>query len=52
MKRGEVGSSARGHSFNRDDALLAKKHEGWKCATCEKDLVNMVGLPAEFFNWK
>lgn len=36
----------------RDDALFARKHEGWKCASCEKDLVNMAGLPVEFYNWK
>lgn len=41
-----------GSNFNKDDALLARKHEGWKCATCEKDLVNMAGLPVEFYNWK
>ena len=52
LKRVNGGNVSRGNSFNRDDAMLARKHEGWKCATCEKDLVNMAGLPVEFFNWK
>lgn len=44
---------SRGPSLDREDAMLAKKPlEGWKCATCDKNLVNMVGLPAEHYNWK
>lgn len=44
---------SRGPSMDRDDAMLSKKPlEGFKCATCEKDLTNMIGLPAEFYNWK
>lgn len=35
-----------------DDAMLARKHEGWKCGSCEKGLVNMSGMPAEFYNWR
>jgi transposase-like protein len=43
---------SRGPSTNRDDAMLARKHEGWKCGSCEKDLVNMSGMPADYHNWK
>lgn len=52
VRRNNGVNTSRDFSLNRDDAVLARKHEGWKCATCEKDLVNMSGLPAEFFNWK
>ena len=45
--------TSRGASIDREDALLSKKPlEGWKCATCDKDLVNMIGLPAEHYNWR
>jgi transposase-like protein len=38
--------------LERDDAVLAKKPlEGWKCATCDKNLVNMIGMPAEHYTW-
>ena len=44
--------NSRGPSLEREDALLAKKPlEGWKCATCEKGLVNMIGLPADHYVW-
>lgn len=43
---------SRGPSVEREEALLAKKPlEGWKCATCEKGLTNMAGLPADHYVW-
>ena len=45
-------ANSRGPSLERDDAMLAKKPlEGWKCATCEKGLTNMAGLPADHNVW-
>jgi len=33
--------------------MLSKKPiQGWKCATCETDLVGMEGMPAQYHNWK
>ena len=33
--------------------MLSKKNLGpIACASCEKDLVNMQGSPAEYHNWK
>lgn len=44
--------NSRGPSLERDDALFARKPlEGYKCASCEKDLVNMIGMPAEYHTW-
>lgn len=43
---------SRGPSLDREDAVLAKKPlQGWKCATCEKGLTNMIGLPANHYTW-
>lgn len=43
---------SRGPSLEREDAMFAKKPlEGWKCATCEKGLTNMIGLPADHYVW-
>ena len=43
---------SRGPSLDREDAMLSKKPlEGFKCATCDKNLVNMIGLPVEHYNW-
>jgi len=53
LKRVDDQVRSRGPSMDRDDAMLAKKPlEGWKCANCDKNLTNMVGLPAEHYSWK
>ena len=37
----------------RDDAMFAKKPlQGWSCASCDKNVVNLQGLPADYYNWK
>lgn len=36
-----------------DDAMFSRKPlEGIACASCEKNLINMSGLPAQYYNWK
>ena len=36
-----------------DDGMLTKKPLGpIACATCEKDLINMQGLPVDYYAWK
>jgi len=38
---------------NNDDAMFSRKPlEGIACASCEKNLINMSGLPANYYNWK
>lgn len=38
---------------NNDDAMFSRKPlEGISCASCEKNLINMSGLPASYYNWK
>ena len=38
---------------HEDDAMFTKKHLGpVSCASCEKDLVNLSGMPADFHNYK
>ena len=33
--------------------MLGKKPlQGWKCATCDTNLVGMEGQPAQYTNWK
>lgn len=34
-----------------DDAMLAKKHFGFTCMSCEKNLINLEGKKADFNNW-
>eukprot|EP00826_Nyctotherus_ovalis_P057685 TRINITY_DN7896_c0_g1_i9.p1 TRINITY_DN7896_c0_g1~~TRINITY_DN7896_c0_g1_i9.p1 ORF type:complete len:335 (-),score=100.49 TRINITY_DN7896_c0_g1_i9:132-1136(-) len=35
-----------------DNALLATKPlGGWSCASCQKDIVNLEGMPAQFYPW-
>uniref|UniRef100_A0A7S3NCU1 Uncharacterized protein n=1 Tax=Euplotes harpa TaxID=151035 RepID=A0A7S3NCU1_9SPIT len=36
----------------REEASLIKKPIGWKCANCERDLVNLEGTQVDFYNWK
>ena len=36
-----------------DDAMFSRKPlEGVSCASCEKGLINMIGMPAQYHNWK
>ena len=36
-----------------EDAMFARKPlEGWSCASCDKNLVNLQGIPAEYYPWK
>ena len=40
------------HNPDGDDSLFAKKPlGGWSCAACEKGLINMQGIPAEYHAW-
>ena len=35
-----------------DDAMFARKPlGGWSCASCEKGLINLYGLMAEYYPW-
>lgn len=53
IKNINMKATSRGPSLDREEAMLAKKPlEGWKCANCEKDLINMAGLPVDHYNWK
>ncbi|CDW78357.1 protein kinase domain containing protein [Stylonychia lemnae] len=51
----QVINSQNGNGLNighEDDAMFAKKPlGGWSCASCEKGLVNLQGLPAEYTPW-
>ena len=39
--------------LHEDDAMFTKKHLGpVNCASCEKDIVNMQGMPADYYAWK
>lgn len=40
------------HPNDGDDALFARKPlGGWSCASCEKGLINLYGLMAEYYPW-
>lgn len=40
-------------SNDRDEASLIKRPlMGFKCANCERDLNNLEGTAADFYNWK
>jgi len=42
----------KGHGENEEDAMFSKKPlGGLSCASCEKDLVNMMGKKVEFMPW-
>lgn len=33
--------------------MFAKKPlQGWSCASCDKNIVNLQGMPADYYNWK
>ena len=38
---------------NEDDAMFTKKPlGGMSCASCEKDLINISGMPVDYYAWK
>ena len=40
------------HNPDGDESVIARKPlGGWSCAACEKGLINMQGIPAEFYPW-
>ena len=39
-------------NVEEEDAMFAKRPLiGWSCASCDKDIVNLSGRPAEFYPW-
>lgn len=39
--------------LNEDDAMFTKKHLGPQaCASCDKNLVNIAGMPVDYHVWK
>lgn len=49
----EVLEVAKNGADKEDDGMLTKKNLGpIACATCEKDLINMSGLPVDYYAWK
>ena len=43
----------KGKGDNEEDAMFARKPlGGWSCASCEKGLTNLHGMPADYQNWK
>lgn len=38
---------------DEDDAMFTRKHVGpANCASCEKNIVNLNGMPADYLAWK
>ncbi len=38
---------------NEDDAMFSKRHLGPSaCASCDKNLMNLQGIPADYHVWK
>ena len=43
----------KGQRANEDDAMFTKKYVGpVACASCEKGVVNLLGMPADYMAWK
>jgi hypothetical protein len=39
--------------INEEDAMLSKKHLGPQaCASCDKNLINISGMPVDYHVWK
>ena len=39
--------------MNEEDAMLSKKHLGPQaCASCDKGLINISGMPVDYHVWK
>lgn len=50
MQNQQAASEPRG---TMEDAMFSKKPlEGISCASCEKNLINISGLPVQYYNWK
>tara|TARA_B110000285_G_C15018693_1_gene560388 strand:+ start:417 stop:701 length:285 start_codon:yes stop_codon:yes gene_type:complete len=42
-----------GHGGNEDDGMFTKKPYGsGACASCDKNLINIQGHPADYYAWK
>lgn len=40
------------HHGEEEDAMFAKRPlQGWSCASCDKDIVNLSGKPADYLSW-
>ena len=49
----ELMEQVKNGNGREDDGMLTKKNLGpIACATCEKDLINMQGLPVDYYAWK
>ena len=49
-----LGYLSKEHSPNRDedDAMFTKKPLlGLSCASCDKDIINLIGKQADFLGW-
>lgn len=45
-----IGSNT---GMHQHDGMLSKKNLGQiACASCEKDLINMQGMPVDYHVWK
>jgi hypothetical protein len=49
----EIMELLKNNHGHEDDAMFTKRHLGpVNCASCEKDIVNMIGMPADYYAWK
>lgn len=49
----EILEMLKNKNDHEDDAMFSKKPLGpLNCASCDKDLVNMIGLPVDYYAWK
>ena len=49
----EILAMLQGNHNDGDDAMFTKKPYGpGACASCEKNLINIIGMPVDFHAWK
>lgn len=49
----EIMEQLKNRHDHDDDAMFSKKHLGpVNCASCEKDIVNLIGMPVDYYAWK
>ena len=42
-----------GNNLNDDDGMFTKKPYGpGACASCDKNLINIAGMPADYYSWR
>jgi hypothetical protein len=42
-----------GKTTDQDDAMFTRKYVGpANCASCDKNIINLNGLPADYLAWK